>query len=67
MDITFYDITVYLGILGLLMMIFSYLTGMRIWKSKKRMIHLPGMYNGSIVWDHFVKKKKAFSEIIGPK
>jgi DMSO/TMAO reductase YedYZ heme-binding membrane subunit len=39
MDITFYDITVYLGILGLLMMIFSFLTGMRIWKSKKRMIY----------------------------
>ena len=36
-------------------------------KSKKRMIHFPGMYNGSIVWEHFVKKKKAFSEIISLK
>jgi len=39
MEITFYDITVYLGILGLLMMIFSFLTGMRIWKSKKRILY----------------------------
>ena len=29
MEITFYDIVIYLGILGLLMMIFSFLTGMR--------------------------------------
>lgn len=26
-----------------------------------------GIYNGSIVWDHFVKKKKTFLEIVGNK
>jgi GT2 family glycosyltransferase len=28
---------------------------------------LYGLYNGSVVWDYFVKKKKTFSEIIGSK
>ncbi len=28
---------------------------------------LSGYYNGSVVWDHFVKKKKRFSEIVGNK
>ena len=35
--------------------------------SSKKASHLEGWYNGSIVWDHFVKKKKTFSEIIGHK
>ncbi|MBC7933748.1 MAG: glycosyltransferase family 2 protein [Rhizobacter sp.] len=26
-----------------------------------------GIYNGSIVWDHFIKKKKTFFEIVGNK
>lgn len=29
--------------------------------------YFPGMYRGSIVWQHFIRKKKAFSEIIGHK
>jgi len=36
MEITFYDIVIYLGILGLLMMIFSFLTGMRYIKIKPK-------------------------------
>jgi GT2 family glycosyltransferase len=28
---------------------------------------LCGWYNGSVVWDYFIKKKKTFSEIIGSK
>lgn len=34
---------------------------------KKSNNHFTGWYNGSIVWDHFVKKKKTFSEIINHK
>ncbi len=34
---------------------------------KKKSIRLNGFYKGSIVWDHFVKKKKTFFEIIGNK
>ena len=34
-------------------------------KEKRR--YFPGMYRGSIVWQHFIRKKKAFSEIIGHK
>ena len=33
----------------------------------KKRRYLPGMYRGSIVWQHFIRKKKAFSEIIGHK
>jgi len=29
--------------------------------------NLTGVYNGSIVWDHFIKKKNTFLEIIGNK
>jgi DMSO/TMAO reductase YedYZ heme-binding membrane subunit len=36
MEFSFYDIAIYLGILGLLMMIFSFLTGMRIIKIKPK-------------------------------
>jgi hypothetical protein len=36
MDISFYDIVIYLGILGLLMMIISFLTGMRYIKIKPK-------------------------------
>ena len=31
---------------------------------RKKTDHPTGWYNGSIVWDHFVKKKRVFSEII---
>ncbi len=33
----------------------------------KKQRYFPGMYQGSIVWQHFIRKKKAFSEIIGHK
>ncbi|MBP1673056.1 MAG: hypothetical protein H6Q25_871 [Bacteroidetes bacterium] len=36
MEISFYDIVIYLGILGLLMMIISFLTGMRYIKIKPK-------------------------------
>ena len=32
--------------------------------SKKSMKQLNGVYNGSIIWQYFIKKKKVFSEII---
>ena len=32
---------------------------------KKRMKQLAGVYPGNIVWQHFVKKKKRFGEIVG--
>ncbi len=35
--------------------------------SKSTEILFPGMYTGSIVWDHFVKKKTSFLEIVGNK
>ena len=35
--------------------------------AKKNHNSFTGWYNGSIVWDHFVKKKKTFSEIIADK
>ncbi|MDQ6845035.1 MAG: glycosyltransferase family 2 protein [Bacteroidota bacterium] len=42
------------------------LTGKRgIKLSKINMIKLEGVFNGSIAWKYFVKKKKTFSEIIG--
>lgn len=31
---------------------------------KKKLACLPGTYNGSIVWEYFVKKRKTFSEIL---
>ena len=34
---------------------------------KKPMKNLGGVYNGSIVWQHFVKHKKTFAEIVGNK
>lgn len=34
---------------------------------KRKAVGLLGWYNGSIVWDHFVKKKNSFLEIIGGK
>jgi len=34
---------------------------------KKKAACIRGWYNGSIVWDHFVKKKNSFLEIIGGK
>ena len=36
-------------------------------RSVKKVQPLRGIYHGSIVWQHFIKKKKSFSEIIGPK
>ncbi|MEP7166279.1 MAG: glycosyltransferase family 2 protein [Ferruginibacter sp.] len=35
--------------------------------SKRKDGPLPGLYRGNIVWDHFVKKKNSFLEIIGNK
>lgn len=35
--------------------------------SKIKMKNLDGVYNGSIVWQYFINKKKIFSEIIGLK
>jgi GT2 family glycosyltransferase len=32
---------------------------------KKKLTLLDGVYNGNIVWQHFVKKKKTFTEIVG--
>lgn len=34
---------------------------------KRKNSPLPGLYHGSIVWDHFVKGKNSFLEIIGNK
>lgn len=34
---------------------------------KKKLKNLPGVYNGSIVFDYFIQKKKTFSEIVGGK
>ena len=31
---------------------------------RKSITSLPGVYNGSIVWDHFIKGKKTFAEIL---
>ena len=36
-SITFYDIVLYFGVSGLMMMIFSFLTGMRIIKTKPKL------------------------------
>ena len=33
----------------------------------KKNVRFAGWYDGSIVWDHFIKKKNAFSEIISNK
>ncbi len=35
--------------------------------SKNKVSLFPGMYKGSIVWDHFIKKKTSFLEIVGNK
>ena len=35
--------------------------------SKIKMKKLEGVYNGSIVWQYFINKKKTFSEIVGLK
>jgi GT2 family glycosyltransferase len=34
---------------------------------KRKTGKLHGWYNGSVVWDYFIRKKKTFSEIIGSK
>ncbi len=34
---------------------------------KKKLTLLDGVFNGNIVWQHFVKKKKTFTEIVGEK
>ena len=31
---------------------------------RKRLVQLKGLYKGNVVWQHFVKKKNRFSEII---
>jgi GT2 family glycosyltransferase len=31
---------------------------------KKKLVQLKGLYKGNIAWQHFVKKKKSFSEIV---
>jgi hypothetical protein len=35
--------------------------------SKHKSDQITGLYHGSIVWDHFIKKKNSFLEIIGNK
>lgn len=35
--------------------------------SKKSLLSLQGVYNGSVVWQHFIKHKKTFREIVGNK
>jgi GT2 family glycosyltransferase len=32
--------------------------------AKKKLVQLKGLYKGNIAWQHFVKKKKLFSEIV---
>ena len=32
--------------------------------AKKKLVQLKGLYKGNIAWQHFVKKKKSFSEIV---
>ncbi|MCO6497491.1 MAG: glycosyltransferase family 2 protein [Chitinophagaceae bacterium] len=34
---------------------------------RKPLKELAGVYNGSVVWDYFLRKKKTFSEIVGTK
>jgi hypothetical protein len=34
---------------------------------KKPMKTIPGVYNGSIIWQYFIKKQTKFSEIISGK
>jgi len=34
---------------------------------KKKLKNLPGVYNGSVVFEYFIQKKKTFSEIVGGK
>lgn len=43
--------------------------GNKRWKPKgrKRLKGLPGVYEGNLVWEHFVLKKKTFAEIVGKK
>ena len=40
--------------------------GNKKWKPRKRkkLIGLQGVYCGNMVWEHFIKKKKSFEEII---
>jgi GT2 family glycosyltransferase len=33
-------------------------------RKKKKLASLPGVYKGNVVWQHFVKKKKTFGEIV---
>lgn len=43
--------------------------GNRTWKPRKRtaLTKLPGVYNGNVVWQHFGRKKRTFSAIVGRK
>jgi GT2 family glycosyltransferase len=43
------------------------LKGKKPRRMHKKNAELSGWYHGSVVWDHFVKKCKTFSEIIGRK
>ena len=45
------------------------LFGNRTWKPKKtkRLATLHGVYRGNMVWEHFVLKKKTFSDIVSRK
>ena len=31
---------------------------------RKKLVHLKGLYKGNVVWQHFVKNKKRFTEIV---
>jgi GT2 family glycosyltransferase len=40
--------------------------GNKKWKplKRKKLKHLSGVYDGNVVWQHFARKKKSFSEIV---
>lgn len=42
-------------------------TGKKAQRTNKQAVKLAGWYHGSVVWDHFIKKRKTFSEIIRRK
>ena len=35
--------------------------------NRKKLVQLKGLYRGNIAWQHFVKKKKSFAEIVGDR
>ena len=49
--------------------IYWLLFGNKKWKPKKRkkLTQLRGVFAGNLVWEHFVRKKKTFEEIVRKK